>query len=158
MKMTVKKDTQIGSRNTFVCGWWTEDEQNKLGNYDRRLEIGENVHITSCHHFDIAGAFIVGKGSWIAGLGSQFWTHGAGVRERNILIGEQCYIGSAVRFAPGSYIGNRNIVSLGSVVTEEFNVENALIGGMPARILSNSYDWEGRRNVFRQTGEPGTKY
>ena len=103
--------------------------------------------ITSNHYFDVVGAFVLGNNSWIAGTGSQFWTHGAGVQERNITIGEHCYLGSAVRFAPGSSVGDNCIVGLGSVVTKKFNSNNAMIAGHPARIIRENYDWKTKQDI-----------
>jgi acetyltransferase-like isoleucine patch superfamily enzyme len=75
-------------------------------------------------------------------MSSQFWTHGAGVIDRDIQIGRDCYLGSAVRFAPGSGIGNNVIVALGSVVTEKFDISKAMIGGVPAKVLKKNYNWK----------------
>lgn len=147
MKVIIKKGAGIGNSNKFTCGWWSQDTRYNSANYDRYLEIGENTVITSEHHIDVVGAFVLGNASWIAGCGSQFWTHGAGASERNIRIGEHCYIGSAVRFAPGSSIGNNTIVALGSVLTREFNEENVILGGMPAKVLRDNYDWKTKKNI-----------
>jgi acetyltransferase-like isoleucine patch superfamily enzyme len=142
MKMIVREGASIGSRNTFSCGYWVLRDQYKQSNYTRTVELGENVLITSSHYFDVAGTFKLGNHSWIAGIGSQFWTHGVGVRERDVLIGENCYLGSAVRFAPGSSVGNSVLVAMGSVVASALPVDMALVGGVPARVLKENYDWK----------------
>ncbi|HEU0294954.1 MAG TPA: hypothetical protein VFR47_19585 [Anaerolineales bacterium] len=142
MTVNVQAGASIGNRNTFSCGYWVLREQYKQANYSRTLELGKNVLITSSHYFDVAGTFKLGNHSWIAGIGSQFWTHGAGVRERDILIGENCYVGSAVRFAPGACIGNHVLVAMGSVVTGALPADMALVGGVPARVLKEDYDWK----------------
>ena len=111
-------------------------------NYTRTLEIGADTLITSGHHFDVAGKFKLGDRSWIAGIGSQFWTHGVGVLDRNIEIGSDCYLGSAVRFAPGAAIANNVLVAMGSVVSGKIDASNALIGGVPAKVLRKNYDWK----------------
>jgi len=147
MSITIKKGASIGKRNTFSCGWWTKDEEAKSANYDRSLRIGANTMITSEHHFDAVGAFSLGDNSWIAGYGSQFWTHGAGVRERNVSIGEGCYLGSAVRFAPGSSVGDNVIVALGSVVTKQFTTANCVVAGQPAKITKENYDWKNQEDI-----------
>ncbi|CAK8716729.1 MAG: hypothetical protein D3905_06835 [Candidatus Electrothrix sp. AS4_5] len=146
MSLTIKQGVTIGRGNTFKCGWWTVDEKFNLAQYDRRLLIGTGALITSNHYFDVAGSFVLGDGSWIAGYGSQFWTHGAGASERNIFIGQNCYIGSAVRFAPGSAIGNNTLVGLGSILTQKFSDENVLLGGQPAKILKKDYCWRTQKN------------
>lgn len=142
MKVEISAGASIGDRNTFSCGFWTTREQYKDKNYTRSLQIGANTLITSGHYFDVAGSFVLGDGSWIAGIGSQFWTHGAGVADRDIRIGRDCYLGSAVRFAPGSAVGNHVIVAMGSVVTKKFDISRAMIGGVPATVLKQDYDWK----------------
>ncbi|RMD70426.1 MAG: hypothetical protein D6819_04325, partial [Gammaproteobacteria bacterium] len=67
--------------------------------------------------------------------GSQFWTHGGGKAEHDIDIGAQCYIASAVRFAPGSGVGDRCVVALGAVVTKRFEASGVMLGGVPARVI-----------------------
>lgn len=142
MKVRISEGASIGNRNTFSCGYWVLQEQYKDFNYTRTLDIGKNTLITSSHYFDVAGTFKLGDGSWIAGIGSQFWTHGAGVRERDITIGTNCYLGSAVCFAPGSSIGNNVLVAMGSVVSNAIKIDNALLGGVPAKVLKEKYDWK----------------
>lgn len=144
MKVIVQESASIGNRNTFSCGYWVLRDQYQDSNYSRTLMLGKNVLITSGHYFDVAGTFKLGDHSWIAGIGSQFWTHGAGIRERDIVIGENCYLGSAVRFAPGSRIGNQVLVAMGSVVTTALPVDQAMIGGVPAKVLKENYDWRSK--------------
>jgi acetyltransferase-like isoleucine patch superfamily enzyme len=145
MKVEIHEGASIRDHNTFACGLWTMQEQYRDKNYARSLQIGTNTLITSRHHFDVAGSFVLGDGSWIAGIGSQFWTHGAGVTDRDIRIGRDCYIGSAVRFAPGSVMGDNVIVAMGSVVTKKFDVNKAMIGGVPASVLKKDYDWRSEK-------------
>ncbi len=142
MKVEIGAGVSIENRNTFSCGFWTMQEQYRNKNYARSLKIGANALITSGHYIDVAGSFVLGDGSWIAGMGSQFWTHGAGVTDRDIQIGRDCYMGSAVRFAPGSGVGEHVIVAMGSVVAKKFDISNAMIGGVPATVLKRNYDWK----------------
>ena len=142
MKVHIGTDASIGTRNTFTCGYWVLQEQYKNSNYTRTLKIGANALITSGHYFDAAGTFNLGDRSWIAGIGSQFWTHGTGVRERDVEIGSDCYLGSAVRFAPGSKLGNNVLLAMGSVVSGVVDADNALVGGVPAKVLKENYDWK----------------
>lgn len=146
MTVQIAEGASIGNRNSFSCGYWVLQDQYKTSNYTRTLEIGEETLITSSHHFDLAGTFKLGDRSWIAGIGSQFWTHGVGVRERDIEIGTDCYLGSAVRFAPGSAVGNNVLVAMGSVVSDAIKHDNVLVGGVPARILKENYNWKTRND------------
>jgi len=144
MKIMIGKGASIGDQNTFACGNWVLREEYRDSNYSRSLEIGVDTLITSRHYFDVAGTVAIGERSWIAGIGSQFWTHGVGVVDRNIEIGRDCYLGSAVRFAPGSSVGNNVLVAMGSVVSSVIPVDNALVGGVPAKVLQESYDWKSK--------------
>lgn len=146
INILIKENASIGSMNVFSCGWWTIEKQFENANYERNLLIEENTMITSEHFIDIVGSFTLRKNSWIAGKGSQFWTHGAGVHDRNILIGENCYIGSAVRFAPGSSIGDNSLVGLGSIVTKKFTSINVIIAGQPAKVIRENYNWKTQDN------------
>lgn len=142
MSLRIEPGAAIENFNTFACGFWTLREQYSQSGYARSVFVGPGALISSKHYIDAVGEFVLGARSWIAGIGSQFWTHGAGVRERHVHIGEDCYLGSAVRFAPGTSIGDRVIVAMGSVVTRQFAESRALIGGVPAAVLKTNYDWK----------------
>ncbi|RME89093.1 MAG: hypothetical protein D6770_05390 [Anaerolineae bacterium] len=141
MHVFIGEGASIGNANIFACGYWTLQEKYRHAGYRRRIHIGDNALITSGHYFDGVGEFVLGEGSWVAGVGSQFWTHGAGVTDRDVHIGRECYLGSAVRFAPGATVGNRVLVAMGSVVAGKIDVNKALIGGVPASVLREEYDW-----------------
>ena len=125
--------SRIGRNNRFFSSWKIIDDRFKDRNYSPSLELGSKTLILNNHFFDIYGKLAIGNGTWIAGYGSQFWTHGLSVIDRDIIIGEENYIGSAVKFSPGSSIGNRNIISLGSVVLSKLDADDSLISGMPAK-------------------------
>jgi len=141
MDVIIDSTARIGSGNRFVCGHWTTRQEFERAEYKRLIQIGRNAMITTGHVFDAAGAFILGDNSWIAGHGSQFWTHGVGVYDRDIHIGKDCYIGSAVRFCPGSSIRDRVLVGIGSVVTKAFEANDAVIAGVPAEVVKIDPDW-----------------
>jgi len=142
MTIAIGRNTVIGPFNEFDCGYWTLDQRYSGAGYERYLEIGEEAVISTRHHFDIAGALVVGSQTWIAGRGSQFWTHGAGVKNRDIHIGRNCYIASAVRFAPGAVVKDDCLVGIGSVVVGVIKETHALIAGVPAKVLKRNYDWK----------------
>ena len=142
LNVHIHRGASIGNRNEFVCGYWVLRDEYKSAQYLRRLEVCDDALITSRHYFDLSGSLVLGERSWIAGIDSQFWTHGAGVKERDIKIGSDCYLGSAVRFAPGSSIGDHVVVAMGSVVSGALSESNALVGGVPARVLKPDYNWK----------------
>lgn len=142
MKIHIQRGASIGNRNEFICGYWVLRDEYQDAQYSRSLQVCRDALITSRHYFDLSGSLVLGERSWIAGIESQFWTHGAGVQDRDIRIGSDCYIGSATRFSPGASIGDRVVVAMGSVVSGEISESNALIGGMPARVLKSNYNWK----------------
>ena len=142
MKVQIHRGASIGNRNEFVCGYWVLRDEYKSAQYLRHLEVCDDALITSRHYFDLSGSLVLGERSWIAGIDSQFWTHGAGVRERDVRIGSDCYIGSAVRFSPGSSIGNNIVVAMGSVVSGMLPEGNTLVGGVLAKVLKSAYNWK----------------
>lgn len=147
----------IGKHNEISCGAWVAENQFAGEGYARTCVIGDGCRITSCHLIDATGGFTLGEHSWVAGSHSQFWTHGIGVADRHIVIGSNCYVGSAARFAPGSSIGKDNIVGLGSVVVGSHNVEGALIAGVPAKVLDANYKWRTRNCSPAETHATSTE-
>lgn len=135
MRVEVGENAWLGAHNTFDCGAWAAREQFADAGYARRLVIGDGAMLTEGHYFDVVGSVEIGPNTWIAGRSSQFWTHGVGTTERDISIGEGCYIGSAVLVAPGARIGARNVVAMGSLLTRDFgDVSQSLIAGSPAKV------------------------
>ncbi len=137
MSVTIQAGAGIGGHNIFHCGWWSNSAR-RPEEYARTLVVGRDAVITSEHRFDCIGSLTVGERTVIAGLGSQFWTHGAGFAgERTVTIGADCYVGSAVRIAPGSRIGNDNVVAMGAVLAGDFSgMTKSLIGGVPAKVIA----------------------
>jgi len=146
--MTVScEGSVIGPHNIFYCGDWTASTEFEDKDYERTLLIEPNTKISNRHYFDVAGTLSIGAGSWIAGRDSQFWTHGTGVTDRNIVIGKNCYVASAVRFAPGAQTAQNTLVALGSIVTKKFTAPNTMIAGVPARIIKEDYDWKSQEQL-----------
>ncbi|MCF6243898.1 MAG: hypothetical protein L3J43_02545 [Sulfurovum sp.] len=140
--LTIKEGTSIGSGNVFRCGKWVTDTNATHINFLHTMHIGKAVTITNKHYFDLAGLIDIGDGSWVAGYASQFWTHGGEKSDNDIIIGKNCYLGSAVRFAPGSMLANNSLVGMGSVVTKKFKKENIMIAGAPAVMKKENFDWQ----------------
>jgi acetyltransferase-like isoleucine patch superfamily enzyme len=134
-EVAIGAQTRIGHNNRFYSSWKILDSRFAERNYTPRLHSGHRALILNDHFFDIYGLLSIGDGTWIAGYGSQFWTHGLSVTDRDIVIGSENYLGSAVRFAPGTSIGDRNIIALGSVVLSKIEANDSLISGFPAKAI-----------------------
>ena len=124
----------MGNLNVLTCPWNLAGRAPARG-YATRIEFGDDCLVNDRHYLDGHGRISVGDGSWLAGRDSQLYTHGIGVADRDIAIGRGCFVGSAARFAPGSGVGDRSIVGIGSVVLERIEAEAALIAGYPARAV-----------------------
>jgi acetyltransferase-like isoleucine patch superfamily enzyme len=123
MSVCIGNDVKIGFRNRFNCGIWVA----KNGNYKRTLRIEDKVLITNAHHFDVAGEILVGECTVIAGIGSQFWTHGNGAEDVNIEIGSDCYIGSSALFCPGGLIAKDTVIGAGAIISKKYKSRSLVI-------------------------------
>jgi acetyltransferase-like isoleucine patch superfamily enzyme len=132
----MESGSAIGSFNYFRCGDWARNMQR-----EGKLVLNKEAFIVNQHYFDLFGTIIIGEKSIVAGIRSQFWTHGSMNSEVNITIGQECYIGSGVKFAAGTSIADFSLCALGSVVTKKFIESNKLIGGVPAKEISSNVDW-----------------
>ena len=91
------------------------------------IEIGDNVtisdHVAFVTHDNSISKIIKGKSDLFG----------------KIKIGNNCFIGSHTVIMYGVTLPDNTIVASGSVVTKSICEENLIIGGNPARIISN---WE----------------
>lgn len=135
----------VGCKNTFwsVMGGevanMEDPEDGAPAMYSCTLR--KNVLITEGHFFDSTGGLEVRESTWIAGRGSQVWTHG--IKSGPVVIGRNCYVGTHVILSPRSAIADHTMVLPGSVVTARFNTEHATLGGVPARISEVPADDKG---------------
>jgi len=133
--LKMDKGSYIGFNNIFRCGKWVLNQEFKEMNFKRSLEIDKNCSIDNKHYFDISGLIKIGQKSFISGNHSQFWTHGGDKKKNDITIGDNCYIGSGVKFAPGSGVANNSIVAMGSIITKNYKHQNTLISPPAMRVL-----------------------
>ena len=129
--------SSIGSFNYFRCGRWVRTMPPR----ERKFILKEEAFIVQQHYFDLFGNIIIGERSIIAGVRSQFWTHGSLSSDVDIWIGKECYIGSGVKFAAGTRISDFSLLGIGSVVTKKFTTQNAFIAGVPAKLIKSNVNW-----------------
>lgn len=125
------RDLFIGDGNAILAPWGSRSG----ADYAMSITFGDDCLVNDRHFIDVHGSVTIGDGTWIAGRDSQFYTHGVSATDRDITIGPGCYIGTAVRFAPGSGVGRRVLVGLGSVVVGRIEGDEILVSGFPARPL-----------------------
>ncbi len=136
MKVTLRYNSRIGSFNYFKCGSWVG-----TSDYKSELLLDEKSAISSQHYFDVAGRIYIGRKTIIAGVRSQFWTHGGMTTDVDINIGNNCYISSGVKFTPGTNIEDDTLCAMGSVVGKKFDTPNVLIAGVPAKVIKEKINW-----------------
>lgn len=125
------------------------------------ISIGKNTRIVGPLHF--YGKIMVGEDTWIGNhfyvegnghvvIGNRCdiapsvicftGTHEIGNKERragrginkDIQIGDGCWICGGVKILPGVHIGNGSIIAAGAVVVSDVP-NNVMVGGVPSRIL-----------------------
>jgi acetyltransferase-like isoleucine patch superfamily enzyme len=89
------------------------------------------------------GKIIIGQGTYIApNVGIITANHDPidldkHLPGKDVILGEECWIGMNSVILPGIILGRRTIVGAGSVVTKSFPKGNCIIAGNPAKIIRN---------------------
>jgi len=157
LKLSMMSKSSIGSHNTLVCDFWTMDEMHVKFKYRRHMVCFERATVTNHHWFDVTDRISIGAYSYVAGIGTQFWTHGFSDEDRDISIGADCYIGAGCILTPGSAIADRCIVGAGSVVSKKFTAQFCLLAGNPTAVVRDGYYWRSR-SVFDPDNPPPLPY
>ncbi len=63
-------------------------------------------------------------------------------KDSSIIIGDNVWIGSRCTITKGSIITSNIVIASNSLINKEYDEENTLIGGQPARILKKDIYWE----------------
>ena len=99
-----------------------------------RFRLGAGAVITAGHKIDFTDHVDIGRRAIIGGRGSSLWTHNR-QQAGPITIGEQAYLGSECRMAPGASVPDRAVVGIGAVVVGRLEQPEWLYGGVPAKAL-----------------------
>lgn len=99
-----------------------------------RFRLGPGAVVTAGHKIDFTDCVDIGRRAIIGGRGSSLWTHN---RQQTgpITIGDQAYLGSECRVAPGASVPGRSVVGMGAVVVGRLDQPEWLYGGVPAKAL-----------------------
>ncbi len=144
-EVDIKHYTLIICQKLHIGNQTTIHSHNKIQG-TAAFSIGENSRIINEHTIDLHNDVTIGNNSWLAGKGSQIWTHGStqtliGNKDLSVKIGDFVYIGSNSLIAPGVSIANHNLIGLGSVITKSFDTSKNIISGNPATIVKENFDW-----------------
>ncbi len=107
----------------------------------KNINVGKNVFINSCCHFQDQGGIkignnvLIGHNVVIATLNhNQVPEKRGNLLPKAVIIGNDVWIGSNVTILQGVNIGNGAIIAAGAVVSK--NVEkNTIVAGVPAKII-----------------------
>ena len=87
---------------------------------------------------DIGHHVIIGPGAKIFSEDHQFsgteYIKNQGEKRAQVIIGDNCWLGSNVTILAGVKLGNKTIVAAGAVVNKSFS-GNCIIGGIPAKLI-----------------------
>ena len=116
---------------------------------DPRFLLGNGSMLGASHKIDFTDRVEFGKSVIMGGRNSSILTHNRQMT-RPVTIGDNSYLGSEIRIAPGGSIPRRCIVGMGSVITKAFENEYHLIAGVPATEVK-PLDDDGRFLTERKT-------
>ncbi|MEN3977220.1 hypothetical protein [Emcibacter sp. SYSU 3D8] len=143
-RLEMRHRSAIGSGNTIVSGFWAVRKDHAAFGYRRELVLEEYALLTIEHWVDVIDRIRIGAGTHIAGIRSEFWTHGHTSENRDIDIGKDCFVGSSCIFTPGSGLADRSVVGSGSVITKKHPNRFSMLSGNPAEIRRTNYYWRTR--------------
>lgn len=99
----------------------------------------DNFQSPGCYFQCFSGHIYIGHGTYIApNVGIITANHDptnldVHLEGKDVVIGENCWIGMNSVILPGVVLGERTIVAAGSVVNRSFNEGHLVIGGVPAK-------------------------
>lgn len=97
--------------------------------------------LSRCCHIDGRNGIIFGKNVWIGphvciiSQNHDIVNYRRYIKQRDISIGDNCWIGAGAIILPGVHLGHHTIVGAGTVVTKSFPDENCIIAGNPAKVI-----------------------
>lgn len=121
--------------------------------FNAELNIGHNFKITDMCNIGCLKKITIGDESWIVHRCQIFDSnyhyienmnnHSIPFMAKEVVIGERCWICNSSSIMPGVIIPNNTIIASNSLVTKDYRSipEYSIIGGVPAKLISNGYTW-----------------
>lgn len=151
-ELCIEEGAVLRSGNLISCQRFFMAEHSRIngGNVFRgsgNFSLGAYSRVINNHFFDLTANVTIGERSWVAGMNSQFWTHGSfkspsgQIKEKSINIGNNIYLGSGVKIGPGVSVAPGVVVGLGAVVLKSVKEKDSLWLGNPAVKVKDQIDW-----------------
>lgn len=116
---------------------------NKPSYASAALRLGPCAIVELEHYFDVCADIELGPNVVVAGLGTVFFTHTFHRSEfEPIHIGRDVFIGSNSRFQMGTSVADGCVVGMGAVVVQPVTATGALVGGVPAKVISDDAQYD----------------
>lgn len=139
-KIIIGSYSRIG-RSNWITGCSTTKKSKHFSHQkDRKSEliIGNHTAITKNHHIDCTSQIKIGNFTTIAGYNSQLLTHSIDIYENRqdshpIEIGDYCFTGTRSTLLGGCKLPSYSVLGAGAVLTQAFNKEWIIYGGVPAK-------------------------
>ena len=151
IKIKGNDNTIILGHDSFISGaeLWIEDNHCKLEIGDRSF-VGHHSHL-ACTEDDseitIGADVLISSYVQIRTGDSHAIYDIDGNRinsAKSVTIGDHCWIGEGAKVLKGVELGDEIVVATGAIVTKSFS-HNALIGGVPAKVLKTDITWDSKR-------------
>lgn len=126
---------------------WPVNPQTIVSHPERLYFDVDNLNLfqtPGCYWQNHDAAIYVGAGSYVApNVGIITTNHdvndpGKHMPGKDIVIGKKCWIGMNAVILPGVILGDHTVVGAGAVVTRSFPEGYCVIGGVPARLISET--------------------
>jgi acetyltransferase-like isoleucine patch superfamily enzyme len=137
--VTLGDNVTIERMSTIIC-------TGVLRNKGKGVRIGNDTGVNQGAFIggqggvDIGHHVIIGPGVKIFSEDHQFfgddYIKNQGEKRAQVIIGNNCWLGSNVTILAGVKLGDKTIVAAGAVVNKSFS-GNCIIGGIPAKLIKN---------------------
>jgi acetyltransferase-like isoleucine patch superfamily enzyme len=113
LSLSFAQKAKLGNRNKILRGWTPSPKQPAI------FQLGQATRTSSEHYFDLTESIKFGDFSQVAGVGSQFWTHGY-IHELTGI--ERYLITGPIQVGSNVYIGSGCIINCGIRIVDAANV------------------------------------
>jgi acetyltransferase-like isoleucine patch superfamily enzyme len=138
---------EVGGSNAFTEGCWLWPIDKSYSGI--RIRIGQNNYfnrdcmIDACGQVEIGDHNMFGPSVYITDSDHTMlprrWVADCPMQVGRVVIGSGCWVGARSVILKNVSLGDRCIVAAGAVVTKSFP-EGSVIGGVPARLLTETRD------------------